>query len=225
MKVHVLVEGSSERAFIDRWAPRAFPGHQFVVHPHQGKGTLPRDLAATPDPRHRGLLDLLPATLRAYSATTAMVADGVLVIVDLDDDERAKVEARLVEVAETALPLRVVIRLAIEELEAFYLGDLKALKAAFPEANMVLATEYVPDSIVGTAELFGQIIDDDGLRKVSWAEQMGARLTTVGARSRSPSFKALHASIRELVKVSAKSKTPRKKHWKSRHSSLRKANS
>jgi hypothetical protein len=223
MKVHVLVEGASELVFIDRWAPRAFPGHEFVVRPHQGKGTLPRNLAARPNPRHRGLLDLLPATLRAYSATAAMAADGVLVIVDLDDEDRADFEQRLAAIAQATQPLRVVIRLAIEELEAFYLGDLRALKIAFPNADMTRAAAYAADSIVGTAELFGEIIDDDGLRKVLWAERMGSRLTTNPSRSRSPSFKALHAGIQDLVSVAAPPKPPRKKHWRTKHSSQRKA--
>ncbi len=72
MKIHVLVEGPSEKAFMDRRASRAFNGHQFVIHPHQGKGRLPPTATVTPNPRHRGLLDLLPATLRAYAASPQM---------------------------------------------------------------------------------------------------------------------------------------------------------
>jgi len=222
MKVHILVEGASERVFFDRWAPRAFPDHEFVVRPYQGKGKLPRDPAARPDPRHRGLLDLLPATLRAYGATSAMAADGVLVVVDLDDENREELERRLAAIAQASAPLRVVMRLAIEELEAFYLGDLRALETAFPDADMLTARDYVADSIVGTAELFGKVIGDDGLRKVMWADCMGARLGTTPSGSRSPSFKALHAGIRELVSVAAQPKRSRKKHWKTRHSSQRK---
>lgn len=151
-----------------------------------------------------------------------MAADGVLVVVDLDDEHRTELEQRLEAVVQASQPLRVVIKLAIEELEAFYLGDLRALEAAFPMADMAIARSYIPDSIVGTAELFGRIIGDDGLRKVMWADKMGAQLATKPSRSRSPSFKALHAGIRDLVSTTAAPKARRKKHWKSRHSSQRK---
>lgn len=222
MRVHVLVEGPSERALVERWAPRAFKGHEFVVRPHQGKGTLPQNLDARPDPRHRGLLDLLPATLRAYASTPSMADDGVLVLVDADTADYAALESRLIEFAARQRPLRVVVRFAVEELEAFYLGDLRALKAAFPRADMAKARAYQPDSIVGTAELFDEIIDDGGLRKVVWAERMGAHLTTRPAKSRSPSFRALCKGISDLVATVKRSGPPRKKHWKARHSSQRK---
>jgi hypothetical protein len=85
--------------------------------------------------------------------------------------------------------LRVLVRLAVEEIEAFYLGDLRALERAFPEADMRRARAYVPDSICGTWELFGKIVRDGGGNKVAWAEAMGPRLTTQAERSRSPSFR------------------------------------
>jgi hypothetical protein len=224
MKVHVLVEGTSEKEFIDRWAPRAFKDHQFITHPHQGKGTLPRDPSAAPNPKHRGLLDLLPATLRAYAASPEMANDGVLVLVDADSEDCAALKQSLATIVRTISPLHAVVRIAVEEMEAFYLGDLKALKAAYPKANMVTAQGYEPDSIVGTAELFGQIIGDDGLRKVLWAEEMGTRVTITPSRSRSPSFRALHAGINRLVTKKPAPSQQRKKHWKSRHSAIRKKN-
>lgn len=225
MRVHVLVEGPSERAFFDRWLPRAFSGHQFVTHPHQGKGALPRHPDQAPPPRRFGLLDLLPATLRAYAASPETTNDGVLVVVDADDEPPADLALRIRKIVKKYAPTRAVVRLAVEETEAYYLGDLRALKAAFPAADMATARAFVPDSIVGTAERFGEIIGDDGLRKVLWAEQMGRRVTTDPARSRSPSFKELHAGIKELVEPAAPSPAPRpgrKKHWKTRHSALRK---
>lgn len=222
MKVHVLVEGPSERAFFDRWLPRAFAGHQFITHPHQGKGTLPKDHKAPPLPRRFGLLDLLPATLRAYSASPEMTDDGVLVVLDADDEDPGDLEKRIGKIVTAYAPARTMVRLAVEETEAYYLGDLRALKAAFPEADMGAAKAYVADSIVGTAEKFGEVVGDDGLRKVLWAEAMGPRVTTDPARSRSPSFRALHSGIRELVAATRAPKPARKKHWKTRHSSIRK---
>lgn len=212
MKVHVLVEGKSEKAFLEAWTPRAFKGHRFQAHPHQGKGALPSDTAALPAPKRRGLLDLLPATLRGYANAAASSNDAVLVLVDADDDDCGALKQGLVALAMTLEPrLNVIFRIAVEETEAFYLGDLCALKRAFPNADMDKARAYVPDSIVKTAELFGSIVGDGGLNKVWWADEMGPRLTTRPSGSRSPSFRALHAGIRSLVTSPGAPPKPRRK--------------
>jgi len=204
--LHVLVEGPSEHAFLDPWLKRLLKGASFKVHPHQGKGTLPAEFAAAPDPKHRGLLDQLPAKLRAFGAT----GDAeVLVLVDADEDDCVQLQETLVEVAKAVAPsLTVLIRIAVEETEAFYLGDLKALEAAYPDADMDRARDYIPDSICGTWELFGEIIGDDGGNKVAWAEAIGPKLTSSEPRTRSPSFRSLIRGIRQLV---APSTEPTKK--------------
>ena len=94
--------------------------------------------------------------------------------------------------------MKVEISVATEEMEAFYLGDLKAVKRAYPDADMELARAYVPDSVCGTWEKFGEIIGDDGGNKVAWAEKMGACVTTNAAQSRSPSFKEMVGKISTL---------------------------
>lgn len=223
MKVHVLVEGPSEKALLERWAPRAFRGHRFLLRPHQGKGELPRG-NAKPDPRRRGLLDLLPATLRAY-ASSCEPDEAVLVLVDADDEDCRELKAQLVELARAECPeLRVVFRIAVEETEVFYFGDLRALQAAFPAADMARARSFSFDSIPpnGTAEEFAEVVGDEIPRKVEWAEKMGAKLTTRPAANRSPSFQALHAGIAKLVRMVRTPKPRRTKHWRSRHSSQRK---
>ena len=94
-----------------------------------------------------------------------------------------------------------IFRFAIEELEAFYLADLRALAAAFPEHDQGLARSYEPDSICGTWELFGRVIGDGGGNKVEWAKAMAPRVTTNPAKSRSPSFRELCSGLKELVRV------------------------
>lgn len=202
MTIHVLVEGPSERAFIARWVGRLLKNVTVRVHPHQGKGHLPRNLAKTPDPKHRGLLDQLPAKLRAF-AKSLSGDDSVLVLVDADDDNPEQLRLQLEHVTSATDNLRARVAIAIEETEAFYLADLRAVKAAFPGANMKMARTYEPDSICGTCELFGRVIGDGGNNKVHWAEQMGPRVTTSAASSRSPSFKRLIATLRALSRPGA----------------------
>jgi len=214
MKVHVFVEGKSDKVFLDAWINRAFQDHDFEVHPHQGKGSLPDDITARPDPLRRGLLDMLPAKLRAYASDPQ--DNAVLVLVDADGDNCENIIAKLTYVLESLDPRpNVIFKLAVEETEAFYLGDLRALRAAFPDADMTRARAYVPDSICGTAELFGEIVGDPGLHKVTWAEKMGPKMGTTISSNRSPSFRALCIGIQELTQPPIQQ--PNKKKTKYRH--------
>jgi hypothetical protein len=72
----------------------------------------------------------------------------------------------------------VLFRIAIEETEAFYLGDQRAIKVAFPHARLHKMKDYVQDSVVGTWELFRDVIGDEREDKVAWAEQIAPHLTT-----------------------------------------------
>jgi hypothetical protein len=192
MTIHVLVEGPSEKAFIDRWASRLIKSESVTVHPHEGKGSLPADTSAPPPRDRRGLLEQLPAKLRGYAQAPDAADKHIVVLVDADDDDPQELSAKIEAMAKAVAPaLRVTVRLAIEETEAFYLGDLKALETAYPDADLARARAYQPDSVCGTWELFGRIIGDGGGNKVDWAETMGPHLTTQAARSRSPSFQGL----------------------------------
>lgn len=209
MIVHALVEGPSEKAFLEPWAKRLLKDHELKAYPHQGKGKLDLDNG---DPRKRGLLDQLPAKLRAFGKSLDANSDRVLVLVDADSDDVAKLKSQFDELVQRMDPKPVVIfRLAIEELEAFYLADQKALRLAFPNYDQTMARGYVPDSICGTWELFGNVIGDPGGNKVQWAKAMANVLTTRPEQSRSPSFRELCAGLRELVRTRAKATATKRK--------------
>lgn len=211
MTLHVLVEGASEVAFFERWATRLFPGHVIAVHRHQGKGRLPKPQERV-DATRRGLLCQLPQKLRAFAASLDPATDRVLVLVDADRDDCRALRRDLEEVLRSiAAPPTVLFRVAVEELEAFYLGDLAALRRAFPAHDAELARKFRPDSVCGTAEYFGRVIGDGGLNKVSWAEAMGPRLTTSAPRSRSPSFRALVQGLERLMTFSSPSTRRRRR--------------
>ncbi len=210
MTIHVLVEGPSERAFLEPWSKRFLKGALLKVHPHQGKGKLPSDLEATPNPKQRGLLDQLPAKLRAFASSANQLV--VLVLVDADADDCVALKESIVEAVKTCAPkLRVVVRIAVEETEAFYLGDLAGLRLGFPGFDAKQAARYVPDSICDTWEFFGRVVGDGGENKVGWAETMGPVLTTTPSKSRSPSFRALCVGLRRLAAPPKRQPNARKK--------------
>jgi hypothetical protein len=179
MKVHVLVEGPSEEAALRPWLVRFLPGHRFQIIRHRGKGRLPGDPLCSVDPKRQGLLDQLPAKLRAYGQTLNTSTDRVLVLVDVDNDNCKDLLGRLRRVVGSCDPRpEVLFRLAIEEFEAFYLGDADAIRSAFPRANLRLLKNYKQDSICGTWEVFQKVVGARSESKVAWADAMGAHLGT-----------------------------------------------
>jgi Domain of unknown function (DUF4276) len=173
----VLVEGSSDVPAVREVLTRRFGLREyehFRIHPHQGRGNLPRDLLGQPDPRKRGLLDQLPAKLRGWSGLDRSVC--VLVVVDVDDDPCADLLEQLDRMLERLprRPKRVMFRLAIEETESWFIADSVAVKAAFPRADVKKLARIRADSIVGAAEWLARALGKDpdrmtGADKVSWA--------------------------------------------------------
>ena len=161
MRLHILVEGRAEEAFLTKWLPRLLPGHSFIVLPHQGKGRLSAAPKKKPDPRQRGLLDQLPAKLRAFGKTLNSDTDRVVVLVDLDDQDCLDLKKRLKKLLKDCHPAPTVLfRIAIEETEAFFLGDAGAVKKAFPQAKTGKIQRYQQDSICGTWEFLRDVIGD-----------------------------------------------------------------
>lgn len=203
MRLHVLVEGPSEAAFLRGWFPRFLPHHSLSVIQHRGKGRLPGEPSSRPDPKREGLLDQLPAKLRAYGRVLNPATDRILVFLDLDDDDCGELKERLLRALDACDPRPVVLfRIAIEETEAFYLGDPRAIKRAFPQARLQKLKSYVQDSICGTWEVFREVVGAQSEDKVRWAERMAPHLGTDwrgrGANP-SPSFQQFCKGLLKLA--------------------------
>lgn len=188
MKLHVLVEGRSEEAFLKAWLRRARPFVDVSFILHQGKSDL---------------LAQLPAKLRAYGRALDPCEHRLLVLVDADQDDCKALKARICDAhAANAPGLSLLVRIACEETEAFYLGERTAIEAGYgpltPERAAALS-EYVQDSPIGTAELFQRVIGAGSLNKVAWAKTMGFRLSVDPTENRSPSFRHLVSALDRLL--------------------------
>jgi hypothetical protein len=87
----VLVEGTSDVPALREVMTRHFglvEEVDFRIHPHRGRGELPANPRARPDPRQQTLLHQLPAKLQGFSHLGAGAC--VLVVVDVDDTPCAK---------------------------------------------------------------------------------------------------------------------------------------
>jgi len=198
--IEVLVEEPSMEAALAALLPRMLASATFTIHTHQGK---------------QDLLHKLPQKLRAYAS---WIPDTwrIVVIVDRDDGDCGKLKRQLEDVAAQAgITTRsaavgaasyvVVNRIAIEELEAWYFGDWRAVHAAYPRAPSTIpakAAYRAPDQIKGgTWEAFLRVLQQvgyfsGGLRKIEAARTIAAHMEP--ARNTSPSFCALRDALREL---------------------------
>lgn len=156
MHIEVLVEDSSGATLIETLLPGVIgpPGkpHTWRVHAYKGIGRLPKTLARQADPAKRALLNQLPRLLRGYGRTPGI--DLLLIVLDNDDRDCKAFLRELHALLNECQPAPdTLFRLAIEEMEAWLLGDRPALLEAYPKAKRDVLARYSHDTICGTWEL------------------------------------------------------------------------
>lgn len=214
MHFEILVEDSSGAKLMESVLPKLLGEqgnpHSWRVHGYNGIGRIPKkEMDARADPAKRMLLDRLPGILRAHGKTHGI--DAVVVILDTDKRDCVDFLAELKALAAGCNPApNTLFRLAIEEVEAWYLGDRQALEKAYPRAKADVLNRYVQDSVCGTWELLADAIHPGGSAAIKqagwplpgqikheWAEKIGPLLDP--DRNVSPSFGKLRDGLRRLA--------------------------
>ncbi|WP_083490204.1 DUF4276 family protein [Stenotrophomonas daejeonensis] len=213
MHIEILVEDTSGEKLLESLLPKLFgeqgDPHTWRLHAYKGIGRIPKNLNAGGDPAKRILLDQLPKLLRGYGKTPGIGA----VVVVLDSDRRNCVDflAELKALAAGCNPApNTLFRIAIEEMEAWYFGDRKALITAYPRAKIDVLNRYAQDSVCGTWELLADAIYPGGSAAIKkarwplpgqvkheWAGRIGPLLDL--DHNLSPSFGKLRDGLRRLV--------------------------
>lgn len=200
----VLVEGDSDVPTVREVFQRKFglvENENFRIHRHKGRGKLPTNPLAKPDPRHQGLLDQLPAKLRGLSYLGE--AACIVVLLDADDTPCRELLNDLQQMLLTLpkRPANVLFRLAIEETESWFIADPGAIKKAFPKARLNRLPD-TPDAIVGAAEKLAEALGLErriaGPDKYKWAEKIAPHLDLDTPLS--PSFRKLIEGIERNLK-------------------------
>ena len=176
MRLVLLLEEESMQKLLDGLLPRLFPGLPFLCVPHEGKTDLERSI---------------PRKLRAWHEPGVRFA----VVRDNDGgDCRARKEA-LRGLCEAARRPHTLIRLACQELEAWYLGEPDALAEAFGRQalrNLGRRARFRdPDAVVRPHEVLERHVPK--FQKVSGARRMAQHLTR--ERNRSTSFRIFLAGV------------------------------
>ena len=174
MHLEVLVEDSSGASLVADLLPRMIgergqPNTWRIVS-YKGIGRFPPGLTAKSDPSKRILLDQLPRILGGLGKTPGI--DAVLVLLDSDSRDCKYFLSELKSVLDQCrTPPNTMFRLAIEEIEAWYIGDRRAVIAAYPRAKKAILARYQQDSVCGTWELLADAVYPGGaqaIRKAGW---------------------------------------------------------
>ena len=217
MHFEILVEDQSGKKALDILVPKIIgDAHTFTVHSYKGIGRIPKNMRDTEDASKRILLENLPKLLKGYGKTQAgrpHFQEVVILVCDLDDKCRKAFRDELYGILNACDPqpdTRFCI--AIEEVEAWFLGDLKAVKTAYPKAKDAILTSYVNDSICGTWEKLADAVCQGGvsaltakgwqavgMEKSKWAQEISLQMTV--ENNRSPSFQYFRRKLRKLAGV------------------------
>jgi hypothetical protein len=204
MQLELLVEEESAEAALRVLLPRMLrPDVHFEVRIFQGK---------------QDLLGKLPQRLRAYARRVPREDLRILVLIDEDRQSCTALKARMEQLAAEAglvsksaaaagHAFRVVNRIAIEELEAWFFGDVPALAQAYPGVPLTLGAQARyrdPDQIAGgTAEALHGVLRAAGyygrtrLPKVEVARRISPHMDP--ATNRSHSFCCFREGLEALT--------------------------
>ena len=216
MHFEILVEDRSGKTMLDALMKEIIDEpHTSEVKAYKGIGHISKNLTSRTDARKRILLDQLPRLLRGYGKTFAGYSPNypaaVIVVCDLDDKCLKAFRQELFTVLNACTPKpETRFCIAIEEGEAWLLGDIPAVKAAYPNAKDDVLRSYENDSICGTWELLADAVFSGGLNRLknkgsqavgreksAWAEKITPHMNV--DNNASPSFRYFREKIRGLA--------------------------
>jgi hypothetical protein len=215
----ILVEDASGKVLLEHLVPQILgpkgkPNKYRIVNIQELKyrvmARMPRHLVRKM-PWDKILFQTLSIQLKAYGKSLPRKNGVVIIVVDLDyrHFETFYNQLETLFSACDSVPAGGV-RLAVEEGEAWLLGDLAAIRRAYPFANDFVLKSYEQDSICGTWEWLADAIfhggserltkigyPQIGREKCQWADNIGQYMEVDA--NRSPSFQAFRDLLRKIM--------------------------
>ena len=185
--------------------------HSYQIISYKGIGHIPKTLKGKADPGKRILLAQLRRVLQGYGNAYKHYDAAVVVVVDADDRDCRRFKRELVGVLDQCDPKPTALfRIAVEEMEAWFLGDRKAIKTAYPKAVNAVLDKYKQDSICGTWEKLADALvpggskalkqkgfPHTGVAKCEWAKNIAPHMDIENNQSKS--FQVFRDGIRKLA--------------------------
>lgn len=163
------------------------------------------------------LLNDLTTYLAGFNKSLVRMDAAVFIVLDNDDREPEAFRKELEDVARSRMiTIDHVFCLAIEEMEAWLLGDEAALLQAYPNAKTATLRSYEQDSICGTWEVLADAVYQGGCRKLKkenpsytgigkvkseWAKNIGQFMDI--HNNKSPSFNYFIGEIERRIQTTA----------------------
>jgi hypothetical protein len=211
MHFEILVEDQSGKVALDVLVSKIIGNnHTFKITPFKGVGHIPKNMTSAINANNCLLLNNLRSLLAAYGKWPPGYA-AVIVVCDLDDKCLKSFRSELIKLLDTCNP-RPETRfcIAIEESEAWFLGDIPAIKQAYPKAKDAVLNTYVSDSICGAWKKLADAVYKGGSLRLSnqgrhvvgaeksaWAECITPYMDL--DNNTSPSFNYFLRKLRELA--------------------------
>ncbi|KYC41793.1 hypothetical protein WA1_17355 [Scytonema hofmannii PCC 7110] len=202
MHIEFLVEELSMKEALQNLVPKILgETNSFDIHPYQGKFDL---------------LSKLPKRLKGYKA---WLPDDYRIVVLVDEDRedckalKEKLEGIAIDVGFSTKKsvgigqqFQVLNRIAIEELEAWFFGDIDALINAYPgvSSNIENQAKYRdPDAITGgTWEALEKVLQRAGYHKGGLEKRRAAREISLHmnpSNNRSKSFQIFYDGLLKII--------------------------
>ncbi|MFH1158473.1 MAG: hypothetical protein V1721_06280 [Pseudomonadota bacterium] len=217
MHFEILAEALSGKKALDILVPKIVgTEHTFRIISYKGIGRIPKDLRGKSDPNKRILLQRLPKQLQGYGDAFSKYPPecpvAVILVCDLDDKCKRAFKNELLGILDACNPKpETRFCFAIEESEAWFLGDISAIKRAYSRAKTTILDSYIPDSICGTWEVLANALYSGGAKKLreggyrkvgteksQWAEKITPHMDV--NNNTSPSFCYFREKLSELTR-------------------------
>lgn len=204
MHYQFLIEDQSSTALIEVIMPKIIMNNQdvtFNCKPFKGLGGFKKKNTAK-DIKTGKLLSDLAIYLRGFDNSLKYIPSVIVTVLDNDKRNTQAFQRELENIAiQNHISIDHVFCIAVEEVEAWLLGDKQAIIAAYPKAKVQIINSYKQDSICGTWEVLADAIYPGGLTKFRkdcptfieigkfkkiWAETIGGKMDI--SNNKSPSF-------------------------------------
>jgi hypothetical protein len=179
-RIVFLLEERSMRELLEGMLPRLFPDLQFKCISHEGKQDLEKSV---------------PRKLKAWTEPGARF----IIVRDNDGGDCHGQKRRLAGLCEGCGRDTVLVRIACQELEAWYLGDPEALATAYGDARLAKigakARFRDPDEVTNPSRALADLVPE--FQKLSGARRLAQHLTPT--RNSSRSFQVFIEGVKRLA--------------------------